>query len=295
MNKIMPELPEVQTIIDDLQREGLVGQVIQYVHVYWANTVSTPDLSIFRHILVEKQIQGISRRGKYLIFHLSEDYDLLVHLRMTGHLLLVSEKTPLSPYVRLVLELKNHHQQLLFHDTRKFGRWYLVHRSHTLFEKMGPEPLSSSFSSDSFLSSLKNRQRALKPLLLDQTFIAGLGNIYVDEALWEAQLHPLQPANTLTDKEAQNLYHAIQRVLKRGIASQGTTLGTGRANFYRLNGKQGGHQLLLNVFRRTGKPCHRCGHLIERLMVTQRSTHICPSCQKRDMRSFTKLKNNEPN
>jgi formamidopyrimidine-DNA glycosylase len=273
----MPELPEVQTILNDLENQGLIGQIIKQVHVYWPKTVATPELATFISTLHNKTIQGLSRRGKFLIFHLSDNYELLIHLRMTGRLLLSTQQAPLSPYIRLSLDLTRHH--LLFHDTRKFGRWYLVRQSQNILHKMGPEPLDPNFSLNLFTSLLKKRQRALKPLLLDQTFIAGLGNIYVDEALWEAKLHPLQPAKSLTKGKAAALYQAIKYVLQRGIDSQGTTLGAGRTNFYRLDGKKGSHQNLLKVFRRTGQPCSRCGHLIERLIVAQRSTHICPFCQ----------------
>ena len=117
-------------------------------------------------------------------------------------------------------------------------------------------------------------------MLLDQSFLAGLGNIYVDEALWESQLHPLQSAKSVSQAEAKRLHSSIQHVLKRGIASQGTTLGKGKSNYYRLDGSKGNHQTLMNAFRQTGKPCPRCGHLIERIIVSQRSTHICPYCQK---------------
>lgn len=273
----MPELPEVQTIIDDLKYAGLIGREIQRVHVNWSKTIAT-DLSTFCKVLPHKTIEGLDRRGKFLVFHLSGSYKLLIHLRMTGRLLFVPHQTPSSPYIRLSLEL-DQGEELRFHDTRKFGRWYLVHQLEEVLHKLGPEPLDPSFTFEYFFYCLQQSKRALKPLLLDQTFIAGLGNIYVDEALWEAQLHPLQPANSLTRQEGEALYRAIQYVLKRGIDSQGTTLGKGRTNYYRLSGQQGSHQTLLQVFRQTDKPCHRCGHLIQRLKVAQRSTHICPYCQ----------------
>lgn len=275
----MPELPEVQTIVSELKREGLIGRTIQDVYVYWPRTVATPDVNSFMQLLSQQTITGISRRGKYLIFHLSHHYDLLVHLKMTGRLLLVPKNAPSSPYIRLVLDL-DQEQQLRFHDTRKFGRWYLVSQAHAFLHKMGPEPLAPDFSLEQFALRIKQRHRALKPLLLDQTFLAGLGNIYVDEALWEAKLHPLQPAHTLKQEEIKALYHAILHVLKKGLENQGTTLGKGLTNFYRLNGKQGEHQTLLKVFRRTGEHCERCHTTIERIIVAQRGTHLCPHCQK---------------
>lgn len=274
----MPELPEVHTILQDLKQAGLLEHSIQKVKLYWSKTVAQPAAFHFCRLLCHKQIIGLDRRGKYLIFSLSHGYYLCIHLRMTGRLLLVDQTTPETPYIRLRLEL-DHGKALDYHDTRKFGRWHLVKNPEEVVGKIGPEPLSSEFTFESFWDRLHPRLRALKPLLLDQTFLAGLGNIYVDEALWEARLHPLQSAHQLTLQRAQHLHQAIRYVLKRGIDSQGTTLGKGRTNYYRLDGTCGSHQMLLNVFRRTGQPCPRCKHLIERLKVAQRSTHICPHCQ----------------
>lgn len=274
----MPELPEVQTILEDLKQAHLVGSHIQKVKVYWPRTIGPMTPRAFCNLLTHKRILNLERRGKYLIFTLSEGYFLCIHLRMTGRFLLVHPDMPESPYIRLRLDL-DQGKSLYYHDTRKFGRWYLVQDPQTIVGKLGPEPLSTDFSFDSFWNHLKHRKRTLKPLLLDQTFLAGLGNIYVDEALWDAQLHPLQPAHLLTLQQAQALHLSIIHVLQRGIKSQGTTLGKGRTNYYRLDGAQGEHQTLLQVFRRTGQPCPRCGQLIIRLIVAQRSTHLCPHCQ----------------
>lgn len=275
----MPELPEVQTILYDLEQKGLIGQTILSVEVYWPKTVAYPSLSTFIQELYRRTILALDRRGKYLIFHLSGEKSLVVHLRMTGRLLLTKSDLPVSPYVRLLLRFENG-WQLHYHDTRKFGRWSLVNDPEEILHRIGLEPLSPQFNLPIFKKALQQKKRALKPLLLDQTFVAGLGNIYVDEALWEAYLHPLQPANQLSAKQIEALYYAIVLVLKRGIESQGTTLGKGKTNFYRLEGQQGEHQTQLQVFRRTGKPCPRCGHLIQRLIVAQRGTHICPHCQR---------------
>lgn len=273
----MPELPEVETIIQDLKAAGIIGRLIQQAHVFWPKTVATPAKSTFLHQIRHQKILNLTRRGKFLVFSLS-DYDLLIHLRMTGRLLLVPEEASLNSYIRLSLDLDGG-EKLLFHDTRKFGRWYLVKDSQAVLYKMGPEPLEASFPQEIFKERLQKHKRALKPLLLDQTFIAGLGNIYVDEALWEAYLHPLRQAKDLSSLEQKKLHQAIIKVLKRGIENQGTTLGTGRTNYYRLKGQKGKHQTLLNVFRRTHQPCSRCGALIERMKVAQRSTHFCPHCQ----------------
>ncbi len=274
----MPELPEVQTILSDLQQANLIGCKIEGVKVYWPKTISRPSVSQFCHLLMQKQITGLSRRGKYLILNLSHSYFLCIHLRMTGRLHLVDQETIESSHIRLRIDLDNH-QSIHYYDTRKFGRWSLIRDLESITSKMGPEPLSPLFTFEMFWPMLCSRSRRLKSLLLDQNFLVGLGNIYVDEALWEASLHPLQLASDLTLHQAQNLHRAIIHVLKRGIESRGTTLGSGRANYYRLNGSKGGHQQLLNVFRRAGKTCPRCGYLIERLVIAQRGTHICPNCQ----------------
>ncbi len=281
----MPELPEVHTILEDLKQAGLQGRTIQQAHVYWPKTVNQPDVATFCQVLPHKQILALERRGKYLFLTLSEGWYLCIHLRMTGRLLLVDSASPESPYIRLRLDL-DQHQSLYYHDTRKFGRWSLVKDPQLILGKIGPEPLAADFAFIPFWDQLKQRSRALKPLLLDQTFLAGLGNIYVDEALWEAQLHPLQPANSLPRKQAEKLHASIIHVLQRGIDSRGTTLGKGRTNYYRLDGTRGEHQALLKVFRRTGQPCPRCGHLIERLVVAQRSTHICTHCQTLNVELF---------
>ena len=169
----------------------------------------------------------------------------------------------------------------VFHDPRKNpGRLSLIKDPGPDFDPPGPEPLAPGFTAKALGQLLKNRQRILKPLLLDQTFIAGLGNIYVDEALWEAKLHPCRRASSLSTPEIRALRLAIPRVLKRGLKNLGTSLGSGEANFYSVANRRGRNKDQLNVFRRTDRPCPRCKQSIERLIVGQRSTHICPRCQE---------------
>lgn len=166
---------------------------------------------------------------------------------------------------------------LRFHDTRKFGRWRLTQDPETVLSKLGPEPLEPVRD---FHKRLHAKSRILKPLLLDQTFIAGLGNIYVDEALWEAKIHPQRKSDSLTKSESASLMNAIRKVLKKGIRNLGTSLGHGKANFQLPDGESGRNREALNVFRQTGLPCPRCGTNIERIKVGQRSTHICAVCQR---------------
>lgn len=275
----MPELPEVETIAQDLRHANIIGCTISKVHVYWPKTVSKPAVLQFIEHLEGQKITGIQRRAKYLVLQLADNSFVFIHFRMTGRFLISSSDTPVhSPYIRLTVELDNG-KSLYFHDTRKFGRWSWTADPKEITAKLGPEPLESSFTLEAFKLLVKGKKRALKPLLLDQQFIAGLGNIYVDEALWEAKLHPSQLAFKLSELQLKALHQAIPRVLKRGLQSQGTTLGSGRTNFYRLNGTKGDHQSLLKVFRRTGEACPRCGEIIQRIVVAQRSTHFCPSCQ----------------
>lgn len=273
----MPELPEVETVARDLRDAGLIGRTVTDAHVYWSRTIDRPSTDIFQSRIIGQQFEEIRRRAKYLVFTLSDDV-LLVHLRMTGQIILEDSTLPRRKHEHVILELDTD-RHLRFHDTRKFGRWYLVTDPSDVLGKLGPEPLTD-LDAATFTDMLHSRRRQLKPLLLDQTFIAGLGNIYVDEALWAAKIHPLRRSHTLSEGEAHRLFEAIQTVLRRGIENLGTTLGTGRTNFYSVSGRRGDNAEALRVFRQTGEPCPRCGTPVERIIVGQRSTHICPDCQQ---------------
>ena len=171
-------------------------------------------------------------------------------------------------------------RELIFNDTRKFGRFRLTQPGDDPFAALGPEPLEADFTPTLFKQRLKGKTRQIKPLLLDQTTVAGLGNIYVDEALWQARIHPERRADTLTAAEIRRLHAAIRTVLQRAIDNAGTTLGSGEANFYSVAGRRGRNADALKVFRRDGMPCPRCGTVIDRIVVAQRGTHFCPRCQK---------------
>lgn len=274
----MPELPEVQTVVNDLKNCGLLGRKICSVQVHWARTVNTHNPDDFIEQLRGLSFVDIRRRAKYIIFDLSEDKVLVVHLRMTGQFSMNS-KVPQCKHTHVILQL-NDGQFLCYKDTRKFGRWSLLDASHQLFAELGPEPLDDSISEARFYQMCQSKQRQLKPLLLDQTFIAGLGNIYVDEALFDSGLHPLNLANGLSRKKSDQLLCSIRKVLKVGLSNMGTTLGSGMANFYSVSHRKGRNQDQLMVFRRTGEACFVCETPIQRLIVGQRSTHICPKCQK---------------
>lgn len=276
----MPELPEVQTIVNDLIEAGLLHARIISVKVDWSRSIAGLSPQEFMRRLKGSRIENIRRRAKYIIFDLGENNGaLLVHLRMSGRLRLAhaSENRDKHEHVSIAF---SESRELRLHDTRKFARLYLCTTAEEITGDLGPEPLGPDFKLAGFISMLGSRARMLKPLLLDQRFIAGLGNIYVDEALWKAGLHPCRRACTLTHAECKRLFIAIPRVLKRGLANMGTTLGTGEANFYSVAGRRGGNRSQLRVFRRTGLPCPRCNEPIERIIVGQRSTHICRFCQR---------------
>ena len=275
----MPELPEVQTIVDDLNAADVIGPTISGARVFWARSIAEPSPGAFCRRIKGQQFTVIGRRGKYLVFELSAGDTLLLHLRMSGRLHLVAAGTPRIKHEHVILSFDDG-RQLRFHDPRKFGRLHLIKDPGRILDRLGPEPLARSFTARVLGQLLKNRNRMLKPLLLDQTFIAGLGNIYVDEALWDARLHPCRLASALAKPEIRALRFAIPRVLKRGLKNLGTSLGSGETNFYSVASRRGRNKDQLNVFRRTDLPCPRCNTTIERIIVGQRSTHLCPECQK---------------
>ena len=275
----MPELPEVQTVVNDLNAAGLEGAVITGARVFWPRSIATPGIRTFYRQIKGKKISAIRRRGKFLVFDFCGGQFMLIHLRMSGRIHLVSADTERLQHEHVIISFEDG-RQLRFHDTRKFGRIYLLNNPDKILGKLGLEPLAPAFTTTSLIKKLRARKRLLKPLLLDQSFIAGLGNIYVDEALWEAKIHPCRIASTLSDSEIKALHTTIPLVLKRGLKNLGTSLGTGKANFYSVARRKGRNTDELKVFRRTGLPCPRCKATIERIIVGQRSTHICSQCQK---------------
>jgi len=274
----MPELPEVQTLVDDLNDANICGAVIQSAQVFWPKTIADMAPRAFCHLIAGKQVTAIYRRAKYIVLDLTQGWHLLIHLRMSGHLQMESAHLPRTKYQHVILEL-NDNRQLRFTDPRKFGRFFLVSDIIPILGRLGPEPLDKKFTAHLLGLRLLPRKRMLKPLLLDQTVIAGLGNIYTDEALWQAHLHPHTLGSELSMTQIRSLHRAIRKVLRQGLHSKGTTLGRGQTTFYSLGQRQGQNRNHLKVFRRTDLPCLRCQTPIERLVVGQRSTHICPQCQ----------------
>lgn len=271
----MPELPEVETIVRDL-RPCLLGRTITSARVHWARTIATPSARAFAQQIRGHRVVDVTRRGKYLIFHLHHDTSKywLVHLRMTGGFHLLTPDTPRDAHTHVVVQLDDG-RELRFRDPRKFGRMWLVDDPQRVVGKLGPEPLE--ISAREFCARLAQRRGRLKPLLLDQTFVAGIGNIYADESLWYARLHPLRRVESLTRVECARLHRAIRHVLTRAIALGGTSIDV---MYQRVNGKSGGFTESLRAFDRERRPCRRCGTPIQKIVVSQRGTHFCPTCQR---------------
>jgi len=270
----MPELPEVETFRRRFLQGAdssppLVGQQIQGATLLWPGSLAMPSHESFKSRIAGQTIEDIRRRGKFLLFHLSRDV-LAVHLRMSGDLWVEEESKPIQKHHRLLFHLEKG-MRLVFNDPRKFGRCWLVQDPTPLLAHLGPDPLDESFIPQRFYANLLVRRRQLKPLLLDQRFLAGLGNIYTDEALHIARLHPRTVANTLTRRQAGTLFGAIREVLSEGIQRNGASIDW----VYR----GGDFQNYFKVYQRAHQPCYTCQTSIQRIVVGQRGTYICPRCQ----------------
>ena len=279
----MPELPEVETIANGLRQgsadsPSILGRTIQQADLLWERTLAEPSSEIFLERIRGQNIETIGRRGKILHLGLSQDW-LLIHLRMSGDLLVEAQTTEIAPHHRLILIL-DEGLRLAFNDTRKFGRVWLVKDPITITGTLGPEPFDPAFTAETFHQKLQKTRRQIKALLLDQTFLAGLGNIYTDEALHLSQLHPQTPANRINPVQAESLLENIRRVLQAGIRHHGASIDW----VYR----GGDFQNFFNVYQRTGEPCRTCGTPVERILVGQRSTHFCPNCQPAVVESISK-------
>ena len=271
----MPELPEVETVVLGL-RDSVIGARIASVAINWYRTIATGDQGGFVRDVAGQEIVEVSRRGKWINIALGGGQSLLIHLRMTGRLLVTDGGCPDEQHVRVRLDLVDG-RAICFVDTRKFGRIWLVDDPEVVVGSLGLEPLDDGFTADVLREMLVRRRGRIKALLLNQGFLAGLGNIYTDEALWRARIHPLRRANSLTPAEGQRLYDAIRTVLRRAIASRGTTIDDG--GFVGTAGDPGNFATRLAVYGREEAPCLRCSTTIERLVVNQRGTHLCPRCQ----------------
>jgi len=274
----MPELPEVETIAQGLRLGGqgipsLVGMKIERAHLLWERTLATPAPAEFMKRIAGQVIHAIGRRGKFLLFQLSPD-TLLIHLRMSGDLIVEPAAAAVQPHHRLMLDFDNG-LRLVFNDARKFGRVWLTADPQEVTAKLGPEPFDLELTAEKLHERLLTRRRLLKPLLLDQTFLAGLGNIYTDEALFLSRLHPNTPSDRLTLPHTEILLANIRQVLLEGIRHHGASIDW----VYR----GGDFQNYFRVYGRKGLPCPVCGTPVERILVGQRGTHFCAHCQKEEM------------
>ena len=270
----MPELPEVETVVRGL-RGPLIGRTVQTMWYDWGRIIQSPDPQEFAARIAGQTFHAIDRRAKYILCTLDTD-TLVVHLKMTGRLYVSDDQAvhEADRWVHFCLQLDSG-RQLRFSDARKFGRVALTDDVSTITGGLGPEPLAEAFTLDEFRARLAGRQKIIKALLLDQTFIAGVGNIYADEALFRAGIHPLRRAHDLTEAEIARLYEAVRAVLQDGIVYEGASI-----NWYRKpDGTRGESQEHFFVYDRAGQPCLHCGHPIEKIRVAQRGTHFCPICQ----------------
>jgi len=268
----VPELPEVETIRNELSPE-IVGRRFTRVTVYDAMPVRQPDLEGFCRGLVGQKTSSLERRGKYLVFRLSNGGALIIHLKMTGVLLLNPEQA--DRYTRVVFQLDNG-SQLIFADRRRLGSLWLVYDEKAIIGKLGPEPLSAEFSADALSRRLQKRRAPIKPVLLDQAVVAGIGNMYADEALFAAGIHPQRRANSLSLEETRDLHQAIHDVLSSAIGSKGASVDT----YTRPDGGLGQAHFSFRVAHLGGRPCADCGTPIQRVTIRNRGSYFCPHCQK---------------
>jgi formamidopyrimidine-DNA glycosylase len=270
----VPELPEVETVARDL-RPLITGSTIVDATTLWARTLRATTPEAFAAGVAGRRIEGVSRRGKQIVVFLDGDAFLTIHLKMTGQLFVVPPGLRNDPYVRLVLELEDG-REIRFRDIRKFGRVGLYRADEEdPFATTGPEPLADSFTLAAFRRRIRGRKGRLKPLLLDQSFIAGVGNIYADEALWAARLHPLRTARTLRPPDERRLWLELRRILAEAVIRRGASIDD-----YTAPDGDGEMQDHLMVYQRAGEPCRRCGRPIRRIVVGGRATHFCSWCQR---------------
>lgn len=273
----MPELPEVETVRRSLLT--IVGRSIRSVEYGdFTGVIGSMPPEAFSSAVAGREIVDLRRRGKYLFVDLDDDANLLIHLRMTGQLILAPDRQPPVRFEHLKIVFDDG-SSLRYADQRKFGRvLYLPPASpDPLFGKLGPEPLSDALSTRYLFDRTRRRTAPIKALMLDQRAIAGLGNIYVDEALWLAKLHPLTPAGALTIEECARLVRAIKKVIRAGIEHRGVTI----SHFVDGEGASGNNQHHLNAYGRgrANQPCLRCGATMQWLLVGGRTSHFCPACQ----------------
>lgn len=289
----MPELPEVQTIVNDLNK-AVIGASIDDAWCDWEKMIVEPKLwKEFKERVIGQKIDSIERKGKFIVFHLDK-YDLIVHLRMTGHFLLIDENKrknkndpiyeKVNNYIHFSLKLSDE-REVALSDLRKFGKIYLTPQplssSTTLrgeggFIEIGIDPFDKDFSFGKFKELLSGKKGNIKQLLMDQSLIAGIGNIYSSEILWEAGISPLRKTESLSGEELELIYKSIGKILKEAIRARGDS----ESDYRDLDGCEGGYQEIQKVYQRSSQKCYRCGGIIKRVKIGQRSGFYCSGCQK---------------
>lgn len=267
----MPELPEVETIKNELS-PYVIGRTITGVDIFWEKMVREPAVLEFRRRVTGWKIFDITRRGKYLFFHLDSGEKLIMHMKMTGSLLI---DPPDDKFARAIFKFDDG-KVLHFRDPRKFGVMWLAADESAVMRKLGPEPIDEDFKPETLAEILRKRTAPVKAVLLDQAIIAGIGNMYADESLYEAKIHPARPAESLSDEEIKRLYRAIRRVLRAAIKAGGASV----RNYYRPDGNLGCAHDEFRVAHGTGNLCPRDGTPIIRIVVRGRGTYLCPKCQR---------------
>ncbi|MDD2732029.1 MAG: DNA-formamidopyrimidine glycosylase [Candidatus Pacebacteria bacterium] len=287
----MPELPEVETTINGLKNKVL-NRTFVNVWTDIRKIIKRPiSFNLFLKELKGRRIKGIRRRGKNIIFELSDNYSLLIHQKLTGHLLYgiwenrkgrwLAEDSRLNEkvnsYIHLIFFLDNK-KMIALSDLRKFAKVQLWKNNELAdskeFKSLGPEPLDKDFNFNVFKKRL--RKGAIKEVLMDQKVIVGIGNIYSDEILWEARVHPLRDASKLTQEELKRIYLSLKKILKKAVKAKGTSI----SDYRTITGDEGGFGPIRKVYQRTNKKCFYCGAAIERIKIKNRSAHFCPNCQK---------------
>lgn len=272
----MPELPEVETV-----RRGLLkiakGRKINAIDVYYGKTIDG-DVEEFRHALIGQTILDVNRRGKYLLFRFSNGLTMISHLRMEGKYFNQEQGKPIDKHTHVVFKFTDG-TELCYHDTRKFGRMRLVKTGDEMnvagLKTIGPEPTNTDFTVEYFRDVLKRSRGKIKPFLLNQKHVAGLGNIYADEVLWMSKINPEQPANSLSDEQIKVLHDSIIKEIAVATKYKGTTVHS----FTNAFGDAGGFQDRLHAYGRGGEKCERCGTKMVKIKVAERGTTFCPHCQ----------------
>jgi len=265
----MPELPEVETIKNELAPH-IIGHTITGITLFDERVVRQPPVEEFGSRLIGETITEIGRRGKYLFFSLTGGQTLVIHLKMTGSLWL----TPPDRFTRAVIHLDGD-KKIYFRDPRKFGVMWLVADKNSVADKLGPEPLEDGFTARTLAKALARRTAPIKALLFDQSLIAGIGNMYADEALFLAKIHPMRAGGSLSKKEIERLHSAIKQVLTAAINDKGASVDT----YFRPDGQIGTAHFQFRVAHRRGESCPTCGTPLQRIPVRNRGSYFCPICQ----------------